>query len=257
MPSRRRRRCRQVIRSRRISGTACPAETVGNGVSAGRPGGPDSGPPPGDGDSPAPSDQRDCPRWASVQVSPVVLIRHDRGGPVPARQGASLRPPRASEQSRGNGLLRIVDRRPVDLDRVEVEQSVLVCTEASNVEAVGTAHGSADTLTRSQWVNPFRSPILFRSTIHQRDTFAWQYRRRSARSGRRPRRHFLSPPGRLRAARPAWGRSRPGSPEWRRSRPRSVRPPCLPRCARTGSSCSGRLAHGEGDGFAGAGPKVP
>ncbi len=58
------------------------------------------------------------------------------------------RPPRAGEQSRGNGLLRIVDRRPVDLDRVEVEQSVLVCTEASNVEAVGTAFGSVDTLTR-------------------------------------------------------------------------------------------------------------
>lgn len=57
------------------------------------------------------------------------------------------RPARASSP-RGNGLLRIVDYRPVDLDRVEVEQSVLVCTEASNVEAVGTAHGSVDTLTR-------------------------------------------------------------------------------------------------------------
>ncbi len=57
------------------------------------------------------------------------------------------RPARASSPA-GTRLLRIVDRRPVDLDRVEVEQSVLVCTEASNVEAVGTAFGSVDTLTR-------------------------------------------------------------------------------------------------------------
>lgn len=68
---------------------ACPAETVGNGVSAGRPGGPDSGPPPGDGDSPAPLTSGIAPDGHLCR-SARVLIRHDRGGPVPARQGASL-----------------------------------------------------------------------------------------------------------------------------------------------------------------------
>ncbi len=138
-PSRRRRRSRQV-RSRRIRGTACPAEAVGNGVSAGRPGGPDSGPPPGDGDSPAPHDQRERRSMPISAGHPGGADSAPPCSPVPERQGASLgqlrsegprgrvrrvpqRPPRAGEQSRGNGLLRIVDRRPVDLDRVEVKQS--------------------------------------------------------------------------------------------------------------------------------------
>ena len=128
-PSRRRRRSRQV-RSRRIRGTACPAEAVGKGVSAGRPGGPDSGPPPGDGGSPAPHDQRER-RPMPISAghpggadSAPPCRSSSRASRSIARSSSAVRGleavcdeclngrPRAGEPSHGNGLLWIANRRP-------------------------------------------------------------------------------------------------------------------------------------------------